>query len=56
MLGDGERVLWRASTMTRWIPPQMGFFDDKVGPITVAVLVLLTLVTIFIIALLDYFY
>ncbi len=33
---------------------QMGFFDDKVGPVVVATLVLLTLITIFFIALVDY--
>lgn len=35
---------------------QMGFFDDKVGPIVVAVLVFTSLVLIFGIALVDYFY
>lgn len=35
---------------------QVGFFDDKVGPITLAILVLLTLLVIFVLALVDYFY
>lgn len=35
---------------------QIGFFDDKVGPITVAGLVLLTLLTIFTVALIDYLF
>lgn len=34
---------------------QMGFFDDRVGPVTVAVLVLITLLIIFVIAAADYF-
>lgn len=37
------------------VVPQVGFFDDKVGPITLAVLVLLTMLIIFTLALVDYF-
>ncbi|GFR44876.1 hypothetical protein Agub_g6219 [Astrephomene gubernaculifera] len=44
---------WRSKFMRT---KQIGFFDDKVGPITVAVLVLLTLVTIFTVALIDYLF
>ncbi|KAG2482276.1 hypothetical protein HYH03_018790 [Edaphochlamys debaryana] len=44
---------WRSKFMRT---KQIGFFDDKVGPITVAVLVLLTLITIFVIALIDYLF
>ncbi|KXZ55996.1 hypothetical protein GPECTOR_2g1548 [Gonium pectorale] len=44
---------WRSKFMRT---KQIGFFDDKVGPITVAVLVLLTLLTIFTVALVDYLY
>ena len=35
---------------------QMGFFDDRVGPLTVAILVLATLVIIFSIAVVDFIY
>jgi hypothetical protein len=34
----------------------MGFFDDRVGPVTVAVLVLITLFIIFSIALVDFLF
>ncbi|PNH03530.1 Vacuolar transporter chaperone 1 [Tetrabaena socialis] len=44
---------WRSKFMRT---KQLGFFDDKVGPITVAVLVLLTLLVIFTIALMDYLF
>lgn len=45
--------VWRSKFMRR---KQIGFFDDKVGPITVAVLVLLTLVVVFTIAFVDFLY
>ncbi|PNW74778.1 hypothetical protein CHLRE_12g510250v5 [Chlamydomonas reinhardtii] len=44
---------WRSKFMRT---KQIGFFDDKVGPITVAVLVLLTLLSIFTIAVIDYLF
>ncbi len=34
----------------------MGFFDDRVGPTTVAALVLITLIIIFSIAMVDFLY
>jgi hypothetical protein len=34
----------------------MGFFDDKVGPTIVAGLVFMSLLLIFFVALVDYFY
>lgn len=44
---------WRSKFMRT---KQIGFFDDKIGPVTVAVLVLLTLLTIFTIAIIDYLF
>jgi hypothetical protein len=35
---------------------QMGMYDDKVGPTTIAVLVFLTLFTIFVLAIYDFMY
>lgn len=43
---------WRSRFMHK---KQIGFFDDKVGPITVSILVLLTLIVIFVVALIDFF-
>ena len=51
-----RRALFRRRTRVPCYLLQIGFFDDKVGPITVAILVLLTMLTIFTIALLDFFY
>lgn len=42
---------WRSYFLRK---KQMGFFDDRVGPVTVAILVLITLIIIFVIALADY--
>ncbi|GLI59006.1 hypothetical protein VaNZ11_000829 [Volvox africanus] len=44
---------WRSKFMRT---KQIGFFDDKVGPITVAGLVLMTLLVIFTVALIDYLF
>mmetsp|Transcript_34101 Transcript_34101/g.61480 ORF Transcript_34101/g.61480 Transcript_34101/m.61480 type:complete len:154 (-) Transcript_34101:567-1028(-) len=44
---------WRSKCMRQ---KQIGFFDDKFGPVFVAVLVTLTLLAIFAITLYDFFY
>ncbi|GLC43847.1 hypothetical protein PLESTB_000914700 [Pleodorina starrii] len=44
---------WRSKFMRT---KQIGFFDDKVGPITVAGLVFMTLLVIFTVALVDYLF
>mmetsp|Transcript_24836 Transcript_24836/g.54086 ORF Transcript_24836/g.54086 Transcript_24836/m.54086 type:complete len:148 (-) Transcript_24836:784-1227(-) len=44
---------WRSRFLRK---KQMGFFDDKLGPVTLAALVLTTLVIIFVVALVDYFF
>lgn len=44
---------WRSKFMSK---KQMGMYDDKVGPTTIAVLVLLTLITIFVLAVYDFIY
>jgi hypothetical protein len=43
---------WRSKFMHR---KQVGFFDDKVGPITLAAIVMVTLVAITIMAFIDVF-
>ena len=51
-------TITRALSTPSLSPPpgcaQVGFFDDKVGPISVAVMVLITMVVIFILAAMDY--
>eukprot|EP00798_Chlamydomonas_sp_ICE-L_P028056 gene28056-31157_t len=42
---------WRSRSMKKKL---VGFVEDKVGPVTVAVLVLITLIVIFFISLVDY--
>mmetsp|Transcript_8444 Transcript_8444/g.21119 ORF Transcript_8444/g.21119 Transcript_8444/m.21119 type:complete len:173 (-) Transcript_8444:570-1088(-) len=44
---------WRSSFMRK---KQLGMFDDKVGPVTIACLVLLTLMVIFVLAVYDFLY
>jgi uncharacterized membrane protein YidH (DUF202 family) len=44
---------WRSHFMKK---KMLGFFDDKIGPIAVAVLTLITLVTILVIAVMDFVY
>ena len=36
------------------LSPQYGFFDDKVGPVTLCVLIMVALTAILIMAILDY--
>ncbi len=41
----------------RWpVCLQMGMYDDKVGPTVIAILVLLTLITMFALAIYDFLY
>lgn len=44
---------WRSTFMKK---KQIGFFDDRVGPVTLAVIVLISLITITIMAFVDYFF
>lgn len=44
---------WRSQFMKK---KQIGFFDDRVGPVTLCILVLITLLIITFIAIADYFY
>mmetsp|Transcript_10385 Transcript_10385/g.18066 ORF Transcript_10385/g.18066 Transcript_10385/m.18066 type:complete len:161 (-) Transcript_10385:307-789(-) len=44
---------WRSHFLRK---KQLGLFDDKFGPTTIAILVLLTLIIIFVLALYDYMY
>lgn len=44
---------WRAKFMHK---KQMGMYDDKVGPTTIAILVLLTLIVMFVLAIYDFLY
>ena len=44
----------RLQMSDKLVRPQYGFFDDKVGPVTLCVLIMVALTAILIMAILDY--
>ena len=47
-------ILLRLQLLDKFVRPQYGFFDDKVGPVTLCVLIMVALTAILIMAIVDY--